>query len=62
MNDRVFERGLTALTVLVMLFIVAGLVFNWLGAFWTVFIGLAVEITGGGALVYFWGKDYMGRA
>jgi hypothetical protein len=48
--------------VLVVLFIIAGLVFNWLGAFWTVFIGLAVEIAGGGALVYFWGKDYMGRA
>jgi hypothetical protein len=62
MKDILFERSLTAMTFAIAVVMVAGLVFGWLGAFWMIFVALLVEIAGGGALVYFWGKDYMGRA
>jgi hypothetical protein len=62
MNDKLFERCLTVLTFAVAVVMVAGLVLGWLGAFWMIILALLVEMAGGGALVYFWGKDYMGRA
>lgn len=62
MSDTTFERSLIALSVLVLIWIVLGIVFLW---WWSVagvvIIGLIVEIVGGGALLYFWGKNYMAR-
>lgn len=61
MTDEVFKRSLSALTIVAVLLVVAFLVTGWLGAFWAVVVGLFVETIGGGALVFFWGKDYMSR-
>lgn len=62
MSDTTFERSLIALSVLVLIWIVFGILFLW---WWSVagvvIIGLIVEIIGGGALLYFWGKNYMAR-
>ena len=62
MSDTLFSRSLTTLTIGVVLFLIGSLVFSWLGAFWAVLSGVLIELAGGGALVYFWGKSYMGRA
>ncbi|GAH20071.1 unnamed protein product [marine sediment metagenome] len=59
MNDRLFERSLIGLTVLVVLWIVLGLVFGVMGWFPVVLIGIVVEIVGGGFLLHRWGKSYM---
>lgn len=66
MNDKTFEWSLTALFVLCMLWIVLGIVlkvlgYQWLGIGWSIIIGLIVLIAGGGALLHFWGKNYMSR-
>ncbi len=66
MNDKTFERSLTGLTALVLLWIVLGIVFRIQGGFpiavgWVVLIGLVVEIVAGGFLLRRWGKDYMER-
>jgi len=58
-NDRLFERSLIGLTVLVVLWIVLGLVFGVMGWFPVVLIGIVVEIVGGGFLLHRWGKSYM---
>lgn len=59
MNDRLFERSLIGLTVLVVLWIILGLVFGVMGWFPVVLIGIVVEIVGGGFLLHRWGKSYM---
>lgn len=61
MSDRVFERSLTGLTVLVLLWIILGIIFRVIGWGWVVLIGLVVEIVGGGLLLRYWGKSYMAR-
>jgi hypothetical protein len=61
MNDTLFRRGLVALTVAVVLFLISSLIFGWLGVFWTLLTSVLLEVVGGGALVYFWGKSYMSR-
>ena len=72
MSDRVFEVSLTSLAVLVLAWIIAGIGLAVAGMRWvnldtpvliflTVFVGLAVLISGGGMLLYFWGKSYMSR-
>jgi len=66
MRDKIFEGSLIALSVCVLLWIVLGIIFRvmdfrGLGIAPVIIIGLVVEIVGGGALLYFWGKDYMSR-
>ncbi len=61
MSDTAFERSLIALTCLVVAWIIAGIVLKLLGIVWVILIGLVVEIFGGGALLYYWGKNYMSR-
>jgi hypothetical protein len=73
MSDRVFEVALTSLAALVFAWIMAGIGLavagiRWVNAdmpllvFLTVLVGLAVLISGGGILLYFWGKSYMSRS
>ncbi|MDD5703768.1 MAG: hypothetical protein PHU23_17170 [Dehalococcoidales bacterium] len=66
MNDKVFERSLTTLTVISVAWILAGIILPiigipWIAAGWATFIGLMMLILGGGTLLYFWGKNYMSR-
>ena len=59
MNDRLFERSLTGLTVLVVLWIGLGIWGGIMGWGWVALIGIVVEIVGGGFLLHRWGKSYM---
>ena len=72
MSDRVFEVSLTSLAALVLAWIMVGIGLavagmRWVNAdmpllvFLTVLVGLAVLISGGGILLYVWGKSYMSR-
>ncbi|HIE17704.1 MAG TPA: hypothetical protein EYP71_05865 [Dehalococcoidia bacterium] len=61
MSDKVFEWSLTSLSVAALLWMILGGIFGILGTAWVIIIGLIVWIVGGGALLYFWGKDYMSR-
>ena len=63
MSDKTFERSLTALSILALLWMILGSVFlGWvLGIGGVIIIGLVVWIVGGGALLWKWGKDYMAR-
>jgi 5-bromo-4-chloroindolyl phosphate hydrolysis protein len=61
MSDKTFERGLTALSIIALLWIVLGSIFGILSITWVIIIGLVVWIAGGGTLLHFWGKKYMSR-
>jgi hypothetical protein len=61
MSDKIFERSLTALSVTAILWILLGSIFYIIGLTWVIIVGLGVWIIGGGALLYFWGKNYMSR-
>ena len=72
MSDKVFELSLSTLAGIVMLWIVAGVALGIAGIRWadieislliflTTLIGLLVLILAGGALLYYWGKNYMAR-
>ena len=61
MSDKIFERSLTALSILAILWMVLGSVFGVLSIAGVIIIGLVVWIVGGGALLWKWGKDYMAR-
>jgi len=72
MSDKTFEVSLCVLTAAALIWMIAGIVLGAVGLPWaavdlgalvflTVLIGLVVEIVGGGALLYFWGKNYMAR-
>ncbi len=61
MSDKTFEWSLTSLSILAILWMVLGSIFL-LGIGWVIVTGLLVWIVGGGALLHFWGKDYMSRA
>ena len=61
MSDKTFERSLTGLTALVLLWIILGIVFGVMAWGWVVIIGLLVEIVAGGFLLHRWGKAYMER-
>ena len=61
MKDKTFEMSLIALTCVVVLWIVLGIVFGLIPWGWVVIVGLVVEIVGGGALLHYWGKSYMSR-
>ena len=61
MSDKTFEWTLTALSILAILWMVLGSIFGVLGTGWVIITGLVVWIAGGGALLYYWGKNYMSR-
>lgn len=61
MSDEVFEWSLTALSIIVILWMLLGSTFGVLAVVWVIIIGLVFWIMGGGALLYFWGKNYMSR-
>jgi 5-bromo-4-chloroindolyl phosphate hydrolysis protein len=61
MSEKVFERSLIALSVAALLWMLLGGISGILGIAWVIIIGLVVWIAGGGALLYFWGKNYMSR-
>ncbi len=61
MSDRVFERSLTGLTALVVLWIILGIVLGIMDWLLVVLIGLVVGIVGGGFLLHYWGKSYMAK-
>ena len=72
MSDKAFEVSLTALTALVLVWIIAGTVLGTLGFPWmpsdlptliviTILIGLIILIVGFGILLHYWGKNYMSR-
>ena len=61
MSDRVFERSLTGLTALVVLWIILGIVLRIMDWLLVVLIGLVVGIVGGGFLLHYWGKSYMAK-
>ena len=61
MSEKVFERSLMAFSIVALLWMLLGGIFGILGLAWVIIIGLVVWIAGGGALLYFWGKNYMSR-
>ena len=61
MSEKIFERSLIALSVVALLWMLLGGLFNILGIAWVIIIALMVWILGGGILLYFWGKNYMSR-
>jgi 5-bromo-4-chloroindolyl phosphate hydrolysis protein len=61
MSEKVFERSLIAVSIVALLWMLLGGIFGILGLAWVIIIGLVVWIGGGGALLYFWGKNYMSR-
>lgn len=61
MSDKTFEWSLIALSIIAIIWMILGSIFLMTGVFWSIVIGLVIWIGGGGALLYFWGKDYMAR-
>ncbi len=61
MSDKTFEWRLTTLTILAILWMVLGSIFGVMGTAWVIIIGLVLWIVGGGALLHYWGKNYMSR-
>ena len=61
MNDKVFKWSLTTLSAIALLWMVLGSVLGVLGIAWVIMSGLLIWVLGGGALLYFWGKNYMSR-
>ncbi|MBM4446067.1 MAG: hypothetical protein FJ023_01780 [Chloroflexi bacterium] len=61
MSDKVFEWGLTTLSILALLWMVLGSILGILSIAWVIIIGLVIWIVGGGALLYFWDKNYMSQ-
>jgi hypothetical protein len=72
MSDRIFEVSVVTLFWLVVAWVIGGIAAAVAGLPWvnlglplliflTILIGLAVLLLGGGALLYFWGRDYMSR-
>jgi hypothetical protein len=60
MNDKFFEWGLITLSAFALCWIVLGSIFI-VSPIWAIVTGLIVWIFGGGLLLYYWGKNYMGR-
>jgi len=61
MSDKTFEWSLTSFTTLAILWMVLGSIFGVMGTAWVIIIGLVLWIAGGGALLHYWGKNYMSR-
>ena len=61
MSDTTFERSLLALTILMIIWLVAGIILGLLPVAWVIISAIVIEIVAGGFLVHYWGKDYMNR-
>lgn len=61
MSDRAFQWGAVGLSAAVLVWIVLGTVMRVPGTLWVIATGLVVWLVGNGALLYYWGKDYMSR-
>ncbi|MBI4288613.1 MAG: hypothetical protein HY671_09330 [Chloroflexi bacterium] len=61
MNDRTFEIALTTVTIIVLVWIVAGIALLLLHPVAVLLTGIAVEAVAGIVLLRLWGRDYMGR-
>lgn len=61
MSDGAFQWGLTAATVLVVVWIAIGIALLRLPVLVAVVSGIVVEFGAGIPLVRYWGKNYMGR-
>jgi 5-bromo-4-chloroindolyl phosphate hydrolysis protein len=61
MSDKTFERSLTGLTVLIVLWMVLGSIFGIMAIWAAILTGIVVELVGGGFLLHYWGKSYMER-
>jgi len=61
MSDEVFEWSLAALSIIAILWMLLGSIFEVLAVPWVIIIGLVFWVVGGGALLYIWGKNYMSR-
>jgi hypothetical protein len=72
MSDKVFEVSLCTLTAAILVWIVGGITLAAMGYPWaevgigllsflTILVGIVALIVGGGALLYFWGKNYTAR-
>jgi hypothetical protein len=53
MSDKVFERSLSGLTMLVLLWIILGIIFKVIGWGWVVMSGLVIEIIASGLLLHY---------
>jgi uncharacterized membrane protein len=61
MSDKTFEWSLKSLSIIALLWMVLGSIFGILGVAWVIIAGLVIWVIVGGALLHFWGKDYMAR-
>jgi hypothetical protein len=61
MSDKTFEWSFSAVTILAIGWIVAGIVMHIMHPAWVVIVGLILWLVFGGALLRIWGKDYMER-
>lgn len=62
MNDKAFQWSMTITTILVLIWLIAGIVFYYYVPFILVLLSaIVVEMGVAIVLLYYWGKDYMGR-
>jgi hypothetical protein len=61
MADKTFEVSLTAVTVLVIAWMVVASLMGILHPAWAVVTGIVLWLLIGGTLLHFWGKSYMER-
>jgi len=60
-SDRAFQWGVIGLTMAALVWMVLGIVMHILSSLLVIAIGLVFWLAGSGALLYYWGKDYMSR-
>jgi hypothetical protein len=60
MSDKLFELSLATLSIVAIIWMILGSIFI-MSATWAIIIGLIIWLAGGGALLHFWGKNYMSR-
>jgi len=60
MNDLFFEWSLTALSIVVLMWMVLGSIFL-INPTLAILSGIIVWLLGGGVLLHYWGKNYMSR-
>ena len=62
MNDKAFQWSLTITTILVSIWLIAGIIFYYYVPFILVLLSaIVVEMGVAIILLHYWGKDYMGR-
>jgi len=61
MTDAAFKYSSIALTCLVVVWLILGIIMGTLSASGSLIIGLVVKVVGGSILLYYWGKSYMSR-